>query len=243
MTHPWPATLPAPPDPDAPRKLAPAARTGHRALPRRRAASPGTSRAASSAATRCSAACWNAATSAGAARVVDIGCGQGLLASLLQACRDLAARPAAGRRLAGRAAGRGLHRHRADAARRRRARSAAIGTPGRWRPRFVCADMRQAALPRLRPGRHPRRAALRRPCRAGRAAGARAPGPARRAAAGCCCAWATHGQRRAAFAISQWVDRVVTWCAATACRRPGAAAWPNGPELLRAWALRCRPCR
>jgi hypothetical protein len=29
------------------------------------------------------------------------------------------------------------------------------------------------------------------------------------------------------FAVSQWVDRVVTWCAATACRPPGAAPLPE----------------
>ena len=79
------------------------------------------------------------------ARVVDIGCGQGLLASLLAAA-DAAAR--AGRWPAGWASApagvsyAGIELMPADAARARAAFGQAAGAP-----RIACADMREASLP------------------------------------------------------------------------------------------------
>jgi hypothetical protein len=74
-------------------------------------------------------------------------------------------------------------------------------------PRFVCADMREAALPRVRPRRHPRRAALRGPCRA-----AALLARVRQALGAQGRLLLRVGDMDAArgFAVSQWVDRVVT---------------------------------
>ena len=79
------------------------------------------------------------------ARVVDIGCGQGLLASLLQSCADLAsagrwpqAWPAAPRA----ASYLGIELMARDVARARQATSALAIDPA-----YECADMRRAVLP------------------------------------------------------------------------------------------------
>ena len=79
------------------------------------------------------------------ARVLDIGCGQGLLASLLQTCADLHGRglwpehwPPAPQATAYT----GIELMPRDVA---RARQALGGTP--QKPHFVCADMRQVPLP------------------------------------------------------------------------------------------------
>jgi SAM-dependent methyltransferase len=78
-------------------------------------------------------------------RVVDIGCGQGLLSSLLQACTDVAALgqwPSAWP-----AAPRATHYTGIELMPKdvRRAQTAVSTLP--LAPRFVCADMREAALP------------------------------------------------------------------------------------------------
>ena len=81
----------------------------------------------------------------GRTRVVDIGCGQGLLASLLQSCNDLQDRgrwPAAWPGTPRATAYTGIELMQRDVDRAERAlRGLALA------PRFVCADMRQAALP------------------------------------------------------------------------------------------------
>ncbi|MCA0242224.1 MAG: class I SAM-dependent methyltransferase [Proteobacteria bacterium] len=83
--------------------------------------------------------------SADGGRVVDIGCGQGLLASLLQACREHAALgrwPAAWPAPPRATAYTGIELMARDV---RRAEGAISHLP--LAPSFVCADMRQAALP------------------------------------------------------------------------------------------------
>lgn len=78
-------------------------------------------------------------------RVVDIGCGQGLLASLLQACREHAALgrwPAAWPAPPQATAYTGIELMPRDV---RRAEGAVSHLP--LAPSFVCADMRQAPLP------------------------------------------------------------------------------------------------
>jgi SAM-dependent methyltransferase len=78
-------------------------------------------------------------------RVVDIGCGQGLLASLLQACNELQAAgrwPAAWPESPDATAYTGIEVMPRDVARAERAVSALP-----LAPHFVCADMRDAALP------------------------------------------------------------------------------------------------
>lgn len=142
---------------------------------------------------------------AGRARVVDIGCGQGLLASLLQACSDLqhAGRwPAAWAQAPAATAYTGIELMARDVARAEHA----VGTLA-LAPRFVVADMREVALPacdlvvildvlhyvnhaaqaalleRVRDALHPRGRLL---LRIGDAS------------------------RRRGYAISQWVDRIVT---------------------------------
>ncbi len=80
-----------------------------------------------------------------AARVLDIGCGQGLVASLLQACADAAAQgrwPAAWPAAPSAVAYTGIELMARDV---ERGRTALQGLA--LAPRFVCADMRQAALP------------------------------------------------------------------------------------------------
>jgi len=141
----------------------------------------------------------------GRLRVVDIGCGQGLLASLLQACRDAAAQgrwptawPAAPRATQYT----GIELMPKDVARAQ----AAIGSLP-LAPRFVCADMRAAALPDcdlvvildvLHYVDHAAQAALL--ARVRQALGAR----------GRLLLRVGDQDEARGFAISQWVDRVVT---------------------------------
>ena len=154
------------------------------------------------------------------AQVVDIGCGQGLLASLLQSCADLQTRqawPAAWPTAASAAVYTGIELMQRDVDRAH----AAIGQLA-LAPQFTCADMRLAPLPAcslvvildvLHYVDHPAqqqiltrvRDALRAGAGTGADAGAgAAPGHGRLllrvgdAASG------------RGFAISQWVDRVVT---------------------------------
>lgn len=143
----------------------------------------------------------------GRSRVVDIGCGQGLLASLLQACSDGSRRepPAwpSGWPAAPRAeAYTGIELMPRDV---RRA-EAALGTLA-LAPRFVCADMRTAELPAcdlvvildvLHYVDHADQAALLR--RVHQALGAR----------GRLLLRVGDMDARRGFAASQWVDRVVT---------------------------------
>jgi SAM-dependent methyltransferase len=81
----------------------------------------------------------------GRERVVDIGCGQGLLASLLQSCNDLQAGggwPTAWPMAPRAVAYTGIELMQSDVDRAEHAlRGIALA------PRFVCADMRQSALP------------------------------------------------------------------------------------------------
>jgi 2-polyprenyl-3-methyl-5-hydroxy-6-metoxy-1,4-benzoquinol methylase len=79
------------------------------------------------------------------ARVVDIGCGQGLMASLLQACATMQAQsawPAGWPRAASASAYTGIELMPKDVA---RAQAALAGLP--LQPQFVCMDMCQAAVP------------------------------------------------------------------------------------------------
>jgi len=79
------------------------------------------------------------------ARVVDIGCGQGLMASLLQACATMQAQgawPAGWPRAASANAYTGIELMPKDVA---RAQAALAGLP--LKPQFVCMDMCQAAVP------------------------------------------------------------------------------------------------
>jgi SAM-dependent methyltransferase len=82
------------------------------------------------------------------ARVVDIGCGQGLLASLLQACAALQASggwPSAWPVAASATAYTGIELMASDV---QRAQAALGGsTSSSFTPQFVCADMCSAALP------------------------------------------------------------------------------------------------
>jgi SAM-dependent methyltransferase len=169
------------------------------------------------------------------ARIVDIGCGQGLLASLLQSCAELQARgqwPAAWPVSASASAYTGVELMPRDVARAQ----AAIGTLP-LAPQLVCGDMCSAALPpcdvvvildvlhyvdhaaqarllagvrdALRGGaatRHPATGAARLLLRVGDAASTRG------------------------FAVSQWVDRAVT-------RIRGHRVAPTWGRPLADWVL------
>lgn len=142
---------------------------------------------------------------AGRARVVDIGCGQGLLASLLQASHDLqrgGAWPAAWPAAPAATAYTGIELMPRDVARAERA-------VGRLplAPRFVAADMREAALPEcdlvvildvLHYVDHAAQAAL-----LARVRDALRPRGRLLLRIG-------DASRRRGYTISQWVDRIVT---------------------------------
>ena len=142
-----------------------------------------------------------------AARVLDIGCGQGLLASLLQACAAASAQghwPAAWPSAPATKAYTGIDLAPRDI---ERARRALQGPPA---PTFVCADMRQAPLPAcdvvvlldvLHYIDHAAQHALLRGVQRALAA---SPGPGR-----LLLRVADSGQQ-GRFAYSQWVDRVVS---------------------------------
>ncbi len=139
------------------------------------------------------------------ARVVDIGCGQGLLASLLQACADLqAARqwPAAWPVAASARSYTGIELMARDVARGQQALAGIT-----LAPQLLCADMRAAALPAcdlvvildvLHYVNHPEQAAVLQRV-------VQALQPTGRLLLRVGDAASTRG-----FAISQWVDRVVT---------------------------------
>jgi SAM-dependent methyltransferase len=141
-----------------------------------------------------------------AARVVDIGCGQGLVASLLQSCADFQAQgrwPAGWPPVPSAVQYTGIELMPRDVARG----EAAIGTLP-LAPRFVCADMRTAALPAcdvvvildvLHYVSHDEQAALLARVR-----------DALRESRGRLLLRVGDAARARGFAVSQWVDRVVT---------------------------------
>lgn len=152
-----------------------------------------------------------------ASRVVDIGCGQGLLASLLQAAADAQAAgawpaPAQGWQPAASArAYTGIELMPQDVA---RAQAALARLP--LAPRFVCADMRSAALPPcdvvvildvLHYVDHAAQDAVLARVRDALAEGAAGRG----AAGGRLLLRVGDAASRRGFAASQWVDRIVTW--------------------------------
>jgi SAM-dependent methyltransferase len=82
------------------------------------------------------------------ARVVDIGCGQGLVASLLMACQAMQARhawPQGWPVAASAKAYTGIELMAADVKRGQAALSTLADIP--FKPEFLCADMREVALP------------------------------------------------------------------------------------------------
>ena len=139
-------------------------------------------------------------------RVVDIGCGQGLLSSLLQACSDSAAQghwPAAWPAAPRATQYTGIELMPKDVA---RATAAVGGLP--LAPRFVCGDMREVPLPEcdlvvildvLHYVDHAAQAALLTRVR-------QALSPSR----GRLLLRVGDMEARRGFAVSQWVDRVVT---------------------------------
>ena len=143
------------------------------------------------------------------ARVLDIGCGQGLVASLLQACaglQDIGHWPAAWPVQASAAAYTGIELMHKDVA---RAEQALAGLA--LAPRFIAADMRSAAFPAcdlvvildvLHYVAHGDQEAVLRRVRVALAPPRAAPG---RLLLRVGDAASTRG-----FAASQWVDRVVT---------------------------------
>ena len=161
------------------------------------------------------------------ARVVDIGCGQGLLASLLQASADLQARdawPGEWPVAASAAAYTGIELMACDAARAK----AALAGPA-LAPRFVCADMRQATLPAcdvavildvMHYVDHAAQRGVLERARGALQASSNRPG---RLLLRVGDAASTRG-----YAISQWVDRVVT-------RARGHQAPPTWGRPLAKW--------
>jgi SAM-dependent methyltransferase len=160
------------------------------------------------------------------ARVVDIGCGQGLVASLLQAAGDMQRAgqwPAAWPVAASASAYTGVELMPKDVARAQ----AALGALA-LAPRFVCADMRQAAIPRcdvvvildvLHYVDHAAQDTVLERVRD---------------------ALLPHGRlllrvgdaaSRRGFAASQWVDRIVTWAR-------GHRVPPTWGRPLEAWTAR-----
>lgn len=164
------------------------------------------------------------------ARVVDIGCGQGLLASLLQACADLQAAggwPAGWPGAPSACSYLGIELMQRDID---RARSALPDLA--LAPQWACADMRQAVLPPcdlvtifdvLHYVDHADQAAVLTRVREALAAGAEGAAPARpdkaSPAAAASAARRNPGRlllrvgdqaQARGFAVSQWVDRVVT---------------------------------
>lgn len=144
-------------------------------------------------------------------RVVDIGCGQGLMASLLQSCRDLAAAgrwPAAWSQAPAANAYHGIELMPRDVARAERAlREIALG------PTFACEDMRRAVVPPcelvvildvLHYVDHLEQSALLTRVRDALLRG-RGPGPRRLVLR------VGDAASRGGFAASQWVDRMVAW--------------------------------
>ncbi len=149
------------------------------------------------------------------ARMVDIGCGQGLLASLLQACADQQARgqwPAAWPVQTSAKAYTGIELMPRDVARAQ----AAIGGLA-LAPQLLCADMRDAPLPAcdvvvildvLHYVDHTAQARLlqrvQQALRSGAASKLHSYGPSRLLLR------VGDAASRRGFAVSQWVDRVVT---------------------------------
>lgn len=143
-------------------------------------------------------------------RVVDIGCGQGLLASLLQACADQQAAgqwPPQWPAPANASSYLGVELMPKDVA---RAQAALQGLA--LKPRFVCQDMRQADLPAcdlvvildvLHYVDHAAQDQLLQRVRDALAAGAPRQGRLLLRVGD-----AAHAR---GFAASQWVDRIVTW--------------------------------
>lgn len=140
------------------------------------------------------------------ARVVYIGCGQGLMASLLQACAVMQAAgqwPAGWPRPASASSYTGIELMPKDVA---RARRALASLP--LQPQFICMDMCQASVPPCDVVATPRRAALRGPRGAAGRASQGTPGA--RAPQGRLLLRVGDAANQRGFAVSQWVDHVVT---------------------------------
>ncbi len=157
------------------------------------------------------------------ARVLDIGCGQGVLAALLAACDQPGA--AAAWPPAWAAAPRGVRYHGLDLMPRDIARAQAALAQVAPQARFEAADMRQAAFPPsdvavildvLHYIDHAEQAQV-----LGRVRQALAPGGRLLLRVG-------DSQQRLGFAISQWVDRAVT-------RVRGHGAAPTWGRSLTQW--------